>query len=329
MDVAPELLTALKGTPPATITAEAVQFACGTRYPFGPNGCLNALEPMSPDVLQELEGMRHENPAAFPTIASTIFQKVDRVNTFAERKATTKDMPKDYFLSTELNFHYAMSKLNISGTESVLEVGAEHDMPFLQAFHARGCHAFATNIYYSFSDAQPPPPRWHVVMGDMNRLPYRDGAFDVVFASATTHHTPHLPTLMKELCRVVKPGGRLLVLNDPSHGVVKHAFNKLTSWGKKGGTRNELIHENEYSPLAYKSLATAEGLSLVESFFSVYYDEKLQAGNVKGVRFAALGTAVSLAWKVKPVRWFLSKAMLLPGQLLIGLEINMIFQKAH
>ena len=281
---------------------------------------------MSKDVVQELEGMRHENPAEYPTLESVIFHKVPKVSTFAERKATTRDVPKDYFLSTEMNFDYAVGKIPLTGTESVLEVGAEHDMPFLKSLHARGCRAFATNIYFNYDDT-PPPERRHVVLGDMNRLPWKNESFDLVYASATTHHSPHLPTLMKELCRVVKPGGWLLVLNDPSHGIVKHAFNTLTAWGKKGGERNELIHENEYSPISYKRLARANGMMLVESFFCATTTASSATAMSEGVRFAALGTLASLAWKAAPLRWFLSKVMLLPAQVTIGLEINMIFRK--
>jgi SAM-dependent methyltransferase len=161
----------------------------------------------------------------------------------------------------------------------------------------------------------------------MNRLPYRNESFDVVLASATTHHSPDLPGLMKELARVVRPGGWLLVLNDPVHGLLKHAFNRLANWSRKGGVRNELIHENEYSPLAYRRLARQNNMELHESFFSVYYDRKLREGNVAGVRFAPLARVAVLAWKIPPLRWFLSKAMLLPAQLLIGLELNAIFLK--
>jgi len=57
--------------------------------------------------------------------------------------------------------------------------------------------------------------RIHRVLCDMHRLPFRDGSFDVVAATATLHHSPHLPVLLGEAWRVLKPGGLLLAANEP------------------------------------------------------------------------------------------------------------------
>lgn len=46
------------------------------------------------------------------------------------------------------------------------------------------------------------------------RLPFEDACFDAVFARQVLHHVPDLPTTMRELHRVLRPGGRLLALRD-------------------------------------------------------------------------------------------------------------------
>jgi ubiquinone/menaquinone biosynthesis C-methylase UbiE len=44
-------------------------------------------------------------------------------------------------------------------------------------------------------------------VGDALRLPYRDGALDVVFGFGVLHHLPDWQGGLKEIARVLKPGG--------------------------------------------------------------------------------------------------------------------------
>lgn len=45
--------------------------------------------------------------------------------------------------------------------------------------------------------------------GDVQRLPFEEGQFDLVWSSRTVHHLPDQLIGMRELYRVLKPGGRL------------------------------------------------------------------------------------------------------------------------
>jgi len=45
--------------------------------------------------------------------------------------------------------------------------------------------------------------------GRLERLPFADGAFDVVVAADVLEHVPDLPAAVAELARVLAPGGRL------------------------------------------------------------------------------------------------------------------------
>lgn len=57
--------------------------------------------------------------------------------------------------------------------------------------------------------------RFERVLCDMHRLPFRDSSFDAVVATATLHHSPSLRELLREVRRVLKPGGVLLAANEP------------------------------------------------------------------------------------------------------------------
>jgi ubiquinone/menaquinone biosynthesis C-methylase UbiE len=54
------------------------------------------------------------------------------------------------------------------------------------------------------------------VSADAERLPFKDGSFDLVLGHAILHHIPDLPTAFGEFARVLAPGGTLLFAGEPS-----------------------------------------------------------------------------------------------------------------
>lgn len=68
-----------------------------------------------------------------------------------------------------------------------------------------------------------------VVRADAARLPFQDGAFDAVVARGALHHLADTQAAMREIRRVLRPGGRALLV-DPREFVwlepVKHAIRK-------------------------------------------------------------------------------------------------------
>lgn len=56
-----------------------------------------------------------------------------------------------------------------------------------------------------------------LLQGDMNRLPFRDGAFDAVVSSEVIEHIPREDVRLEELVRVIRPGG-VLILGTPDYG---------------------------------------------------------------------------------------------------------------
>ncbi|MBX6314531.1 MAG: class I SAM-dependent methyltransferase [Isosphaeraceae bacterium] len=51
------------------------------------------------------------------------------------------------------------------------------------------------------------------VQGDSERLPFASGSFDVVTCANSFHHYPHQDRALAEMHRVLRPGGRLLLLD--------------------------------------------------------------------------------------------------------------------
>jgi ubiquinone/menaquinone biosynthesis C-methylase UbiE len=63
--------------------------------------------------------------------------------------------------------------------------------------------------------------RLHLVRGDSGRLPFADGSFDAVTCSHSFHHYPDPERVAAERHRVLRPGGRLFIIDgdrDPLWG---------------------------------------------------------------------------------------------------------------
>jgi ubiquinone/menaquinone biosynthesis C-methylase UbiE len=47
---------------------------------------------------------------------------------------------------------------------------------------------------------------------DAEDLPFEDNTFDVVYSNGVIHHTPNTQSVIREMYRVLKPGGRVIVM---------------------------------------------------------------------------------------------------------------------
>jgi len=64
-------------------------------------------------------------------------------------------------------------------------------------------------------------PRGILAQGDAQRLPFGDASFDTVVSTEAFHWFPDQPAALREIGRILEPGGRLLValVNPPVEGV--------------------------------------------------------------------------------------------------------------
>ena len=53
-------------------------------------------------------------------------------------------------------------------------------------------------------------------VADAERMPYDDNTFDVVVGHAVLHHIPDVEQAMREMLRVLKPGGRFVIAGEPT-----------------------------------------------------------------------------------------------------------------
>ncbi len=69
--------------------------------------------------------------------------------------------------------------------------------------------------------------------GDAEHLPFADASFDLVTCSHSFHHYPHQAVAVREMRRVLRPGGRLMLVDGFRDNVIGWVlFDVLITWGE-------------------------------------------------------------------------------------------------
>ena len=93
-------------------------------------------------------------------------------------------------------------------------------------------------------------------VADAERLPFEDGSFDAVYSFGVLHHTPNTQKAIDEVYRVLKPGGRIIIML--YHKSSLHVWLGIPLYGLLGKSRNHglplaedwvRVYDGEMNPL--------------------------------------------------------------------------------
>jgi len=94
----------------------------------------------------------------------------------------------------------------------VLDVGCGKGR-FARVFHEQQPEAELWGLDISEEMLRFVPPGIQTRAGSMTELPFDDASFDHAYATESLEHAVEIEKAVSEICRVVKPGGRIVVID--------------------------------------------------------------------------------------------------------------------
>lgn len=142
-------------------------------------------------------------------------------------------------------------------------------------------------------------------VGDAERLEFPDESFDIVYSWGVLHHSPDTPTAIREVHRVLKPGGMARVMIYHTWSLVgfmlwvRYAALALRPW-----TSLATIYARHLESPGTKAYSVAEARRLFRDFSAVRIETRLSHGDLlssaAGQRHQ--GALLSLARAIWPRR---------------------------
>ncbi|MEM9187319.1 MAG: class I SAM-dependent methyltransferase [Planctomycetota bacterium] len=158
-------------------------------------------------------------------IENDLIQKVD-YNEYRRRVQRVYDGPQGALLATasRLSLHIALGerlfssgKFDLGGCRRILDVGsgagqlAGHLLKHADQDAYIACtdlsHGMLRRARQRLASDRP-----DYLAADLSRLPFRDGAFDCVSCGYVLEHLPDPEPGLREMARVLQPGGKMLLL---------------------------------------------------------------------------------------------------------------------
>ena len=137
-----------------------------------------------------------------------------RARTFYKYLSKVYDRLNPFVWNEEMRAE-ALGWLDVQPGERVLDVGCG------TGFGTQGLLQYTDDVYGLDQSPHQLEKAWAKIgkhdpvaftFGDAERLPYRDDAFDKVWSSGSIEYWPNPVEGLRELRRVTKPGGRVLVV---------------------------------------------------------------------------------------------------------------------
>jgi ubiquinone/menaquinone biosynthesis C-methylase UbiE len=144
-------------------------------------------------------------------------------------------------------------------------------------------------------------------VADAERLPYPDDSFDLVAGHAVLHHIPDVELALREVLRVLRPGGRFVFAGEPTrHGdVVARRLSRLTWAATTRATRLPWLRSWRRPQRELDDSSRAAALEAVVDLHTFVPAELAATARRAGAEQVRVRTSELLAaWFGWPVRTF-------------------------
>jgi ubiquinone/menaquinone biosynthesis C-methylase UbiE len=166
----------------------------GAGHALGRRGraCPAPTEPHVPELLT-------------PVLRARIQSSFDRAASDEEHFPSTID-PRIYHVKL------IREHLGSLARKRVLDVGCGKGR-FARVFQEREPKAELWGLDLSEVMLRHVPAGIHTRAGSMTEMPFEDGFFDAAYATESLEHAVEIEKAVSEICRVVKPGGRIAIID--------------------------------------------------------------------------------------------------------------------
>ncbi|KPK99090.1 MAG: hypothetical protein AMJ95_00520 [Omnitrophica WOR_2 bacterium SM23_72] len=230
-------------SPLEIISGQIICDHCGARFGIS-EGIIDFLSEPNENVLRERKAMDDEEYITdergnkYKITDETIRKFQDKFLALPEGDGSSFFKRGGSFQTiTEASsrFYSTLESLRLKGEEKILELGAAFGS-FSHKFAKKGCSVIALDIsnYLKVSNLFIKDAYFDRIFSDMHNIPFKDGSFDIVFGAAVLHHSKDLEAAFREIHRVLKKGGKLVLINEVSRGVfesIHPVFEKMQSKG--------------------------------------------------------------------------------------------------
>lgn len=108
-------------------------------------------------------------------------------------------------------------------------------------------------------------------VGDAEKLPFEDDLFDIIVCNASFHHYVNPNTVLMEMNRVLKYGGKILIGDPYITSLLRPMINVLTKFSPEGDYHfygekemKRLFIENGFTPVSFKKIGNRMALHIAE-----------------------------------------------------------------
>lgn len=171
---------------------------------------------------------------------------------------------------------YLINRLDLKKNDHLLEIGCGRG-DFLDEFYKVGLKCSGVDREKRSIELLP---HLDIKQCDISkeRLPFNDGVFDVVYHKSLIEHLYDPNNLMSETCRVLKKGGKLIVLTPNWKSIIKNFYEDFTHSHPYTvestrdlisifGFKNIISEEFYQLPVLWKY----PGLIILSKIFSVFF----------------------------------------------------------
>ncbi|MDD5448678.1 MAG: methyltransferase domain-containing protein, partial [Actinomycetota bacterium] len=116
-------------------------------------------------------------------------------------------------------------------TRYFADLGAEVVAQDVELYHLSYVRFWDDKVAYTGSlptrNPEVYPNYFYRVLGDAHRIPFEDATFDITYCRSTLHHLHSCSQAIREMARVTKPGGTVLLISEPLRSILDPKYQYL------------------------------------------------------------------------------------------------------